>query len=373
MGELRVAAYRAGGLLSESTDYADTLRGFGFDDDCAVLVAEDGAGRLVGTITFEPFGPGSELARNETEADIRAFAVDAGAQGQGVGRLLLRAVMEHAARGGVRMLRLCTLPAMEAAQHLYAATGFTRTPDLDFEPGAGRRPARLRARPAARLVTAAPAGPSASSPARMHARRAGHTEENAAPTQENAVTTLTGRPNAALLVIDAQNGVLAAADARDSVLANVAVLIARARTDGVPVIWVQHADDGLPRGSEEWQLVPELSRLDREPLVHKCYGDCFEATDLEQVLAAQAVGRLVVTGAQSDGCVRATIHGAFTRGYDVTLVTDAHSTDDRTADGGPPAAQVVAHTNLYWSYQSAPGRTALTVPTAEVSFAPYPG
>lgn len=137
VGELRVSAYRAGGLLSESTGYADTLRGFGFDGGCSVLVAEDGAGRLVGTITFEPFGPDSELARDEAEADIRAFAVDARAQGQGVGRQLLRAVMEHAARHGVRRLRLCTLPAMEAAQHLYAAAGFTRTPDLDFEPAPG--------------------------------------------------------------------------------------------------------------------------------------------------------------------------------------------------------------------------------------------
>jgi nicotinamidase-related amidase len=186
------------------------------------------------------------------------------------------------------------------------------------------------------------------------------------------MTTLAGRPNAALLVIDAQNDVLAAAASRDSVLANIGVLLARARADGAPVIWVQHADDGLPRGSEEWQLVPELARLDSEPLVHKAYGDAFEATDLEKLLAGHAVGRLVVAGAQSDGCVRATIHGAFTRGYDVTLVSDAHTTGDRTADGGPPAAQVIAHTNLYWSHQAAPGRTALTVPTAEVSFAPYP-
>jgi nicotinamidase-related amidase len=186
------------------------------------------------------------------------------------------------------------------------------------------------------------------------------------------MTTLAGRPNSALLVVDAQNGVLAAAASRDSVLANIGLLLARARADGVPVIWVQHADDGLPRGSEEWQLVPELSRLDAEPVVHKAHGDSFEATDLERLLAGHAVGRLVVAGAQSDGCVRATIHGAFTRGYDVTLVSDAHTTDDRTADGGPPARQVIAHTNLYWSYQSAPGRTALTVPTSEVSFAPYP-
>jgi isochorismate hydrolase len=199
----------------------------------------------------------------------------------------------------------------------------------------------------------------------------GHTEEHAGPTEENAVTTLAGRPNAALLVIDPQNGVLAAAESRDSVLKNIELLVARARAEGAPVIWVQHAGEGLTRGSEAWQFVPEVSRLDAGPVVHKAYGDAFEDTDLEQLLAGRAVGRLVVAGAQSDACVRSTIHGAFTRGYDVTLVSDAHTTDDRTMYGGPPAAQVIALTNLYWSYQSAPGRTALTVPTAEISFAPY--
>jgi nicotinamidase-related amidase len=187
------------------------------------------------------------------------------------------------------------------------------------------------------------------------------------------MTTLTGRRNVALLVVDAQNGVLTAAASRDRVLANIGALISRARAEGVPVIWVQHADGMLPHGSDGWQLVPEVSRRDGDPVVHKGYSDSFEATDLEQLLACHAVGRLVVAGAQSDACIRATIHGAIARGYDVTLVSDAHTTEDRTADGGPPAAQVIAHTNLYWSYTSAPGRTALAVPTHEVSFAPYPG
>ncbi len=186
------------------------------------------------------------------------------------------------------------------------------------------------------------------------------------------MTTLAGRPNSALLVIDPQNGVLAAAGNRDGVLKNIDILVARARAEGAPVIWVQHAGEGLVRGSEAWQFVPEVARLDTQPVVHKIYGDSFEDTELERLLAAPAVGRLVVAGAQSDACVRATIHGAFTRGYDVTLVSDAHTTDDRTPYGGPPAAQVIALTNLYWSYQSAPGRTALTVPTAETCFAPYP-
>lgn len=138
VGELRVAAYRAAGLLPEGSRYAGTLRGFGFGGDCMVLVAVDEAGSgILGTITLEPFGRASELARDETEADVRAFAVAPQAQGQGGGRKLLLAVIERAEKSGVCRLRLCTLSAMKAAQHLYAATGFSRTPDLDFEPVPG--------------------------------------------------------------------------------------------------------------------------------------------------------------------------------------------------------------------------------------------
>ena len=116
--------------------------------------------------------------------------------------------------------------------------------------------------------------------------------------------------------------------------------------------------------------MPDLPRHDGEPLVHKVYGDSFEATGLEEILAGRGAGRLVVAGAQTDACIRATIHGAFARGYDVTLVSDAHTTVDRTDYGGPPAGQIVALTNLYWTYTFAPGRTAEVVPAAEVSFAP---
>jgi GNAT superfamily N-acetyltransferase len=137
VGELRVSAYRALGLLPEGSRYAETLRGFGFGGDCAVLVADDEAGGIVGTVTLEPFGPGSELAKDAQEADVRAFAVDARAQGQGVGGQLLRAVIGYAGSRGVRRLRLCTQPAMTTARHLYEKTGFARTPELDFEPVPG--------------------------------------------------------------------------------------------------------------------------------------------------------------------------------------------------------------------------------------------
>jgi nicotinamidase-related amidase len=103
--------------------------------------------------------------------------------------------------------------------------------------------------------------------------------------------------------------------------------------------------------------------------VAKSYGDSFEDTTLETVLSDLGVGRLVVVGAQTDACIRSTLHGAFARGYDATLVSDAHTTEDHTEWGAPPPDQVITHTNLYWTYQTAPGRTAGTVETKDVDFA----
>ncbi|ETK37539.1 cysteine hydrolase family protein [Microbispora sp. ATCC PTA-5024] len=182
------------------------------------------------------------------------------------------------------------------------------------------------------------------------------------------MTTLPDRPNTALLVIDVQNGVVNGSHNRDSVIANIDRLIAKARAEDVPVIWVQHSDDNLKRGSESWAYVPELVRRESEPLVHKSYGDSFEDTELEVLLADRAVGRIVVTGAQTDECIRATLHGGFVRGYDVTLVGDAHMTEDLSPYGAPTPDKVIAHTNLYWQYHRAPGRRAGTVSTDEVSF-----
>jgi nicotinamidase-related amidase len=183
------------------------------------------------------------------------------------------------------------------------------------------------------------------------------------------MTTLEDRPNKALVVVDVQNDVVATAHERDAVVANIASLVDRARDSSVPVVWVQHNSEGMARGSDGWQIVPELRPGADEPLVDKQYGDSFEATTLESVLADLKVGRLVVVGAQSDACIRSTIHGAFVRGYDTTLVTDAHTTEDLSEWGAPPPGQVIAHTNLYWQHQKAPGRTAGTVQTAEVDFA----
>ncbi|AKJ12257.1 isochorismatase [Streptomyces incarnatus] len=182
------------------------------------------------------------------------------------------------------------------------------------------------------------------------------------------MTTLPERPNTALLVIDVQNGVVAGSPHRDDVVANINTLVGKAREAGVPVIWIQHSDDELKEGTEDWRYVPELTRQDTEPLIPKNYPDSFEDTELETVLARHKVGRLVVTGAQTDVCIRSTLHGAIVRGYDATLVADAHTTEDLTRYGAPTPEQVIAHTNLYWKWHEAPGRRGGTVETAEVTF-----
>jgi len=183
------------------------------------------------------------------------------------------------------------------------------------------------------------------------------------------MTTLADRPNTAVVVIDLQNDVVANAYRRREVLAVVNTLIERARTAQVPVVWVQHADEDLKAGSEGWQIVAELAPAAEEVIVEKRYRDAFEDTRLEQVLSRLGVGKLIVTGAQTDMCVRSTLHGALVRGYDATLVSDAHTTDDMTHKGAPPPDAVIRHTNMYWRNQRAPGRSGGVIESRDVTFA----
>ena len=182
------------------------------------------------------------------------------------------------------------------------------------------------------------------------------------------MTTLENRPNTALLVIDVQNGVVEGAHERNAVVANVGAVVEKARRAQVPVVWIQQTDENFVKGSEKWRIVPELTPNDDEAHIEKAYADSFEETGLESVLSGGSIGRLVVVGAQTDECVRSTLHGAIVRGYDALLVSDAHTTEDQSPWGAPTPDKVIAHTNLYWTYQTAPGRTAGTVKTKEVDF-----
>ena len=136
IGELRVAAYRAGGLLSANPGYTEVLRGLGVAGTGEVLVAEEN-GRIAGTVMLEPFHRFSEIARSPGEAEVRALAVAPQEQHPGTGRALVAAVIERATVRGVHRLLLSAQPAMAAAQHLYRRAGFTRLPELDWRPAPG--------------------------------------------------------------------------------------------------------------------------------------------------------------------------------------------------------------------------------------------
>ena len=169
-------------------------------------------------------------------------------------------------------------------------------------------------------------------------------------------------------MIDVQNGVVGDAYDRDAVVANIGALVDKARAADVGRVGpaLRRQPPARQRGVGD-RARAEPGRA--EPLVQKRYPDSFEETDLESVLAARGVGRLVVAGAQTDECVRSTLHGALVRGYDATLVGDAHTTEDLSRVGRAAAGLVIAHTNLYWGNHEAPGRTAGTVEAKDLDFA----
>jgi len=154
------------------------------------------------------------------------------------------------------------------------------------------------------------------------------------------------RNKTALMVIDVQNGVVEYARHRDETVARIKGLVEKARTADTDVIWVQHSEDEMPIGSQYWQIVPELVPNPGEKIIHKLWRSSFEETDLEDVLEELNVEHLIITGAQTNYCVRHTVHAAIERGLDVTLIEDAHTTMDESWNGNPiPAEYIIAELN----------------------------
>jgi nicotinamidase-related amidase len=177
------------------------------------------------------------------------------------------------------------------------------------------------------------------------------------------------RSNSALLVIDVQVGVVGEAFERDSKVANMSKAIDKARAESIPVIWVQHSDEGLVLESADWEIVPELTPLPTEPKVRKLYRSSFEETNLEEILKDLGVSHLYVCGAETNNCVRHTSHTALEKGYDVTLISDAHTTTGFEWDGYiVDAARVIDEQNTNFMDYALPGRIARAIPVAEVAF-----
>ena len=174
-----------------------------------------------------------------------------------------------------------------------------------------------------------------------------------------------------LLVVDVQVGVMDSAWESRRVIRNVSRAVERARSAGVPVIWVQHSDEELPYGEPKWQLVPELAPAEGEPVIHKCYNSSFEETRLEAELAELGATHIVLAGAATNWCIRATAYAALDRGYDLTLVKDAHTTGTMELETGAriEAAAIVGELNVAMTWLSYPGRTSGAAGVEVVDFA----
>ena len=184
------------------------------------------------------------------------------------------------------------------------------------------------------------------------------------------MSTFKDRDKTALMVIDVQKAVVGWAWRSAEVVANINKLVAKARASSTPVVWVQHSDEEMTIGSEAWELMDDLTKpIDGEAVIQKNYRSSFESTNLDAVLEKLGVSNLLITGGETNNCVRHTAHAAIERGYDVVLVSDAHTTND-----GPwglnsvKAEDVVAEQNGSFSSYSLPGRQSTVSTTDEVRF-----
>ena len=174
-----------------------------------------------------------------------------------------------------------------------------------------------------------------------------------------------------LVIVDVQTGVMSEAWDAQRVINNVARTVERARDQCVPVIWVQHSSDELALGSGQWQWVPELKPAANEPLIHKQFESSFEQTNLDEALARLGATHIALAGAMTNWCIRATAYGALERGYDLTLVKDAHTTANIDLGNGTmiAAANIVAELNIAMTWLSYPGRVNATAASEAVDFA----
>jgi nicotinamidase-related amidase len=183
------------------------------------------------------------------------------------------------------------------------------------------------------------------------------------------MATRTGS-NSALLVIDVQVGVVTAAWERDRIIRNIALAVARAREGCVPVFWVQHDDADLKRDTPEWQWVPELQANPDEPRIYKHYNSAFEDTNLLQLLEELQVSHVFIAGAATNWCIRATAYGALDRGFDLTLLEDAHMTRNMELAPGRvvEARSMIDDLNVVMRWLAYPGRANSVVAVAAADF-----
>jgi nicotinamidase-related amidase len=174
----------------------------------------------------------------------------------------------------------------------------------------------------------------------------------------------------ALMVVDVQVGVIKNAWEPERIVHNICIAVEKARSQGIPVIWVQHSDDELKYQSPEWELAPELAPLATETRLYKHFNSSFEETRLEEILSRLEVSHIVLAGAATNWCIRATAYGALDRGYDLTLIKDAHTTENMDFEDGVQvkAEHIIRDLNVAMNWLSYPGRVNRDVAAKDIDF-----
>jgi len=173
---------------------------------------------------------------------------------------------------------------------------------------------------------------------------------------------------AVLLVVDVQVGVMRRLWNSMQTIGTVSQAVERARLQGIPIVWILHTAEHLPKGSDEWQLVPELVPAEGEPILDKVYNSAFAETELESELKRLGISHILLCGAATNWCIRATAYGALDRGYDLTLIADAHTTADMEDEGGSsiPAKGIIEELNIVIEWVSYPDCRGTAAPLDKV-------
>ena len=184
------------------------------------------------------------------------------------------------------------------------------------------------------------------------------------------MATIREGKKSALIVVDVQVGVMKGCWDSERIISNINLAIEKARNHGIPIIWVQHSDDELKFRSPEWELVPQLSLLKTDSRIDKHFNSSFEETSLDELLTRLEVSHILLAGAATNWCIRATAYGALDRGYDLTLIKDAHTTEDMEFEDGVVvrAEHIIRDLNAAMKWLSYPGRVNRTVTAKDLVF-----
>ena len=130
----------------------------------------------------------------------------------------------------------------------------------------------------------------------------------------------------ALLIVDVQNSAMEDAWNSENVIYNISKITEWARANKILVLWIQHSDESLKIYTPDWEFAKPLRPKDEEVVLQKHFPSAFEETELANILGQQEIRNIIVVGAATNWCVRATLYAAIERRINLTLVADAHTT-----------------------------------------------